>query len=406
MKLLFYNHTGQVSGAERVMLMILAGLDRSRFQTEVICPAEGDLQQLSQELSVPVRQVDLLHARFTWRPDQLIKYLNSFFRLVFLLRRQIAAANPDVIHANTIRAGLVATTATLGMKMPVIWHLHDILPRHPLSVIIRWYATLSARTHMIAVSRAVATSFCTGWLRRLNAETKTHIIHNGIDLRKFTSDAAERARVRAELGLREEQFAIGIVGQVTQRKGQLELIKAFAAAQARIPQAVLLVVGGPLFNQDHKYLRELERTAVELGVGAQVKFTGVRKDIPAVMQALDLLVLNSKVEPFSLVLLEAMACGAPILATAVNGVPELILHHVNGWLVPPCNEAALTEGLVTLGNNPELRARLSLTGQRDVAPSFATERYLAQIESLYKRVGEQAAQSFDPSLATASKSIG
>lgn len=406
MKVLFYNHTGQVSGAERVMLMILAGLNRDWFQPQVICPAPGELAQLAQELGLPVDHVELLQARFTWRPDQMVKYLSSFFRLVWLLRRKIATAKPDLIHANTIRAGLVATTATLGMKMPVIWHLHDILPHHPLSTIIRWYAALSARTQLLAVSRAVAVRFRSAALSCLGTRAKTQVIHNGIDLRRFASNATARARVRTELNLGADQFTIGIIGQITPRKGQLELLRAFAAALPRLPQAVLLIVGAPLFNQDHEYLRELERTAAALGISEQVKFTGARQDVPAVMQALDLLVLNSRVEPFSLVLLEAMACGAPILATAVGGVPELVVHGVNGWLVPARSAAALTGALVTLGNDRALREGLALTGQRDVAPGFAAEKYLHQIEGLYQRVAEQAEPKFDQGLTTAPGSVG
>lgn len=406
MKVLFYNHTGQVSGAERIMLLLLAGLAKRRFQSSVICPPEGELARSIAELGVPVNIIESLQARFTWRPDRLIKYLKSFFQVTFRFRAMVVAAQPELIFANSIRAGLIATTATWGMKVPVIWHLLDMLPRHPLSTIIRWYAALSSRTHLMAVSGAVARRFNGSVLEALNANDKMHVIYTGIDLHRFVSVAGERERVRTELGITPDQFTLGIVGQITPRKGQSELIKAFAQALPQIPGAILLIVGAPLFTQeDHEYLRELQRTAEALGVTSRVKFIGARKDVPAVMQALDLLVLNSKAEPFGLVLLEAMACGTPVLATAVDGVLELIDHQVNGWLTPAQNEPALVNALVELGNNAQLRRDIVKRAQQDVVPRFSGEKFIAQVDHLYQQVGRQVGVDHSQELVAETSSV-
>lgn len=390
MKVLFYNHTGKVSGAERIMLLILEELAKGRFQNSVVCPAEGELARLVEELNVPVNIIEPLQARFTWRPDRLIKYLWSFFRVTLQFRAKVAEIQPELIHANSIRAGLIATTATWGMKVPVIWHLLDMLPRHPLSTVIRWYAALSSRTHHMAVSQAVARRFDDGVLKAMNASNRVRVIYTGIDLHRFAPVAGERERVRAELGIAPDQFTLGIVGQITPRKGQLELVKAFAQALPQIPGATLLIVGAPLFTQeDHEYLRESQRAAEELGVASQVKFIGVRKDVAAVMQALDLLVLNSKAEPFGLVLLEAMACGTPVLATAVDGVLELMEHKVSGWLTLAQDEPALVNALIELGNNVQLRRDILRRAQQDVVPRFSGEKFIAQVEHLYQQVGQQ-----------------
>jgi glycosyltransferase involved in cell wall biosynthesis len=303
------------------------------------------------------------------------------------LRRLIIEAEPDLIHANTIRAGLVATTATLGTRIPVIWHLHDMLPRHPLSTLIRWFAALSPRTGLLAISRAVSRRFRGGVLRLFNACTKIRVIHNGISLKRFTADPAARQRVRRELGVGEDQFLIGIVGQITPRKGQLELIRAFAKVATQLPEAVLAVVGAPLFNDDHEYLQELKRAAEKLGVADRVIFTGARNDVQVVMQVLDLLALNSKVEPFGLVVVEAMACGTPVLATAVDGVPELISHGVNGWLVSAGDEKELACGLVAMATDRKLRSNLAKDAKSSTAPNFSAEKYLRLVESYYLQVG-------------------
>ena len=156
MKVLFYNHTGKVSGAERVLLMILARLDPSRFNPVMLCPADGALREMVDHLAVRTITIDSLAARFTLNPLQLLRYVSSFVRQVRAARLAVKAERPDVVHANSIRAGLVMSAASFGLATPVIWHAHDILPRHPLSIAIRFFACASGRNSILAVSQAAA----------------------------------------------------------------------------------------------------------------------------------------------------------------------------------------------------------------------------------------------------------
>ena len=145
MKVLYYNHTGQVSGAERVLLMILSRLDRSRIEPVVVCPAEGRLIGMVRDLSVRTIGLAQLEARFTLSVRRLFQYLASFARVISDARALIIDEQPDIIHANSIRAGLVMSAASFGLATPVIWHAHDILPRHPLSIAIRFFACASGQ---------------------------------------------------------------------------------------------------------------------------------------------------------------------------------------------------------------------------------------------------------------------
>ncbi len=383
MKVLFYNHTAQVSGAERVLLLLLARLNHRTFARVVICPADGPLKEMVGELSVPCYEVDGLKARFTWRIDHLVRYLASFWRLISQVRAHVRRVNPDLIHANSVRAGLVATAATIGLRKPVIWHVHDMLPRHPLSTAIRLVVLCSARTRVIAISRAVAERF-RGYLPRSSkAGASMAVIHNAVDLEKFYPDTTSRQTTRADLQLSRTDQAIGIIGQVTPRKGQLELLQAFALVLRQLPQAKLIIVGAPLFNRDEEYFRCLTEFAQTQGVAEQVRFLGAREDIRAITCALDLLVVNSLVEPFGLVVLEAMACGTPVLATAVDGIPEIIRHDEDGWLIPSGDNSALASAMVDLINRPQLRAKLSAAGLEKVRSNFTVEKYVAAVEEFY-----------------------
>ncbi len=143
-------------------------------------------------------------------------------------RAAVVAESPDIVHANSIRAGLVITAATMGMRTRVVWHAHDLLPRHPLSTAIRAVALASARTEIVAVSAAVADAFRGRLLRRFPARVRINVIHNAVDLQLFQPDTLKRSAARRQLGFSEQDLVVGTIGQLTPRKGQLELIEAFA----------------------------------------------------------------------------------------------------------------------------------------------------------------------------------
>src|SRR5258705_4203896 len=130
---------------------------------------------------------------------------------------------------------------------------------------------------MIAVSEAVARNFrgrLSPWLKN-----RLSVILNAIDLDKFQIDETAKRAIRRELRFRETDLAIGIVGQLTPRKGQLELLRAFGQALEEVPNSVLLIIGAPMFNRDHEYLELLKRTTAELGIGKNVRMPGARNDI-------------------------------------------------------------------------------------------------------------------------------
>jgi glycosyltransferase involved in cell wall biosynthesis len=380
MKILFYNHTGQVGGGEGMLLLILARLDRDRFDPVVICPEQGPLQNMVDQLAVPTETVTSLEARFTWRPDHLLRYLRSFMHVISQIRKSVINIKPDLIHANSIRAGLVATAATVGLETRVVWHLHDLLPHHPLSTGIRLFAFFSSRTNMIAVSQAAAGRFRGAFLPWKDRVT---VILNAIDPGKFQANETARQEIRAELELGKDEFVIGIVGRLTAGKGQLELLRAFAQVVNENPQARLVIVGSPQFNRDHPYSQLLKDTALKLGIDKHVRMTGERNDIPAIMHALDLLVINSAVEAFCLVILEAMVCGTPILAAVSGGIPELIEHRKNGWLLPRRDEETLAGAILELSRQPLICAQLAEQGKKHIDSRFCAERYMSELEVFY-----------------------
>lgn len=391
MKILFYNHTGEVSGAERVLLLILSRLNRSRFEAVLLCPSAGQLQKEARTLNVPCSSVDQLNARFTWRIAALIRYFSSFVSTMGQVRARVREQRPELIHANSVRAGLVISAATLGLGIPIVWHVHDLLPLHPLSTCIRLFTLLLPPFRIVVVANAAAERFKGTLLRQFPKRVDLAVIYNAVDVANLNSRSTS-ASIRKELRLRSSDRLIGIVGNLSPVKGQLELIRAFAKARKRIPNLALLVVGSALFNRGDGYQKLLSAEVRALGLDHCVRFLGQRNDVPAIMGALDLLVMNSRSEAFPLVALEGMAAGVPVLATTVGGLPELIKHEKNGWLVPLGDQEKLIDGIASLLERRDLSAQLATHARQHVTRNFPVHKFMTRIEAVYTQTAPKSSR--------------
>lgn len=385
-----------------MLLLILARLTRERFEPVLVCPAEGELQKQAKAVGVDCESVEQLQARFTWRVDRLLCYLVSFVSVIGKVRERVIKYQPELIHANSLRAGLVISAATIGLGIPIVWHVHDLLPKHPLSTIIRFFVLLFPPFRIVAVSQVAGDRFRGDMLRLFSHRVTVAVIHNSVDVERLANVKKDKA-IRKELRLRNSDPLIGIVGNLSAGKGQLELIAAYAEVLKRIPDAALLIVGSSIFNREEGYPEQLRLQAKTLRVGERVRFLGQRNDVPAILRSLDLLVLNSKSEAFPLVALEGLACEVPVLSTSVGGVPELITHGETGWLIPAGDQHKLVDAIVSLLEQPELRRGLAVNGRQRVEKNFTVNKFMTRLEALYSETSarrspaKQAAKEFSAS---------
>ena len=387
-RVVHYNHTGVLAGAERVLLNAMATMRVGSLDSIVLSPP-GPLQQEAQRLGVACRECHSLEARFTSNPAALMRYLQSFAVSVRDLRSQLGALSPEVVHANSVRAGLVATIATVGTGVPIVWHVHDTLPRHPLSVMIRAIAASSRRTSQLAVSESTARAFCGHvWHRRLSE--KTEVLYNAVDRAQRVTTETERAAVRRELGA-EGRLLVGCVGQICDRKNQLGMVEIFRDVLRYEPTALLVIVGAALFEQNLAYERQLKNKIEELGLSSNVLLLGARSDVPLLLETLDLLVLPSKSEPFAMILLEAMASGLATVAFSVDGVPELLCDRRSAWLVPAGDNLQMTRTIVWAARHPEQRHRIGEAARAELTKWLSPREYASRLaELLRKRRGVTA----------------
>lgn len=193
--------------------------------------------------------------------------------------------------------------------------------------------------------------------------------------------ASSRGRqLRERLGFQQDAVVIGTVSRLERQKGTAHLISALARIHHECPGARLLLVG------DGSMRRDLERLAVSLGVRDKVVFTGALLDPGDALECMDMFALPSFREALPMAVLEAMARAKPVVATAVGGVPEAVVHGETGLLVPPGDDAALASALLTLASDPEKRREMGALGRTRFEASFTADAMARQTLEVYRRV--------------------
>ena len=211
------------------------------------------------------------------------------------------------------------------------------------------------------------------------------LLRNGVNVDQFAPlDCDSRRQTRAALGLADDAVLVGTVGSLTPIKEQCALVRAVARAAPLLPEVRLWIIGdGPL-------RKELERLVHAEGVADRVRFLGWREDVSTLLGCMDVYVCSSASEGMNNALLEAMACGVPIIATSVGDNAVLVRDGREGLIVRRGEDQALTGALVTLGRSRPQRQRFGEaagTRARDFDFSDAVGRY----ETYYQKLGIRVA---------------
>jgi glycosyltransferase involved in cell wall biosynthesis len=214
---------------------------------------------------------------------------------------------------------------------------------------------------------------------RIGRADQYELVRSGIDVARFAGAAAARQRVRGELGIPGDAFVFGSLARLSPQKAPLDLVDAFARLASRLPTAHLALVGdGPLREQ-------VETRIADSALGSRVTRTGIRRDVPELLAAFDLLVLSSRWEGLPRVLPQAMASGVPIVATSTDGATEALEGGRHGVLVPPGDPHALAEAALALALDEDLRRAYAASG-RVRALDFDEAASIERLFELYRRL--------------------
>ncbi|MGY1642716.1 glycosyltransferase [Geodermatophilus sp. SYSU D00703] len=372
-----------VGGSAEHLLQLASLLPPDRFETTIALSGGGPLDDAIRASGLPVLDYAPSHGTGHFKqatPDGPLELARQFLRVRAHIRRH----RYDVVHTHTSVAGAMGRVAAWSAGTPVRLHMlhayagHAGVPQPKRSLyrlVERALGLLT--THYVAGSRFIRD---VGVRARLFRAGDVTVIPYSSRMTIGDATGADRARLRAELGLPADALLIALVGRLEDQKGVDLLVRAVPTVVAQVPRAHVLVVG------DGTRRAEAEALAAELGVAGRVHFTGWRHDLADVMRAVEVLALPSRWEAFGIVNLEAMAAAKPVVGFAVEGIPEVVVHGETGLLSPAGDVDALARDLVRVLTDPELAARLGEAGRCRFVEHFTPERMAQAHVELYERL--------------------
>jgi glycosyltransferase involved in cell wall biosynthesis len=351
-------------GTERLVVELCTKL-RRRVEMAVCClDSPGALAQEVTDCGI---EVVALHRDTGFRPT-------LGYRIAKLAERHRAT----IIHCHQYSPfvyGRIATLCHPHLKLVFTEHgrLSDgppSLKRRMINPLLGWLPG-----SLYSVSSALRDSMIAeGFPTRRIA-----VIHNGVDP-GAPPTTADRRTARRDLWIPEGTLVVGTVARLDRVKNLETLIDAFAGMRAVFPRSALVIIG------DGEERSRLEAFARNSGVREAIRFYGNRADVRRLMPGFDVYVNSSISEGVSLTILEAMATGLPVVATAVGGTPEIVIDGITGVLVPARQPATLTAALVELCTSPDLRRVLGSAARQSVEAAFGIDRMVEQYAGVYEQL--------------------
>lgn len=357
---------GKIGGGESHVLDLVRYLDKELFEPVVLSFTDGPMITSLAELGVPAFVI------YTERAFDL-----GVWRQVkqFLRKQRI-----DIVHVHGTRANTNVLWAARSLGLPVVytihgWSFHDGLPAWNKKMRILAEQFITRRTSLnITVSDA---NHATG--EHTFGHFESMVVKNGVNLEKFNCHASH-PDVKAAYGIPDDHLVIGYIVRMTEQKDPLNMLRAYARIYATYKEVTLLMIGeGDLRDAAIKL-------AGELGISKRVIFDNFRKDVPAVLNAVDIYCLPSLWEGFPIGVLEAMAMGKAVIASDVDGTREAIQDGVTGLLVPPRDEAALAGAIERLIKDSILREELQDNACKYVRANFDVRDMTHKIETVYQQL--------------------
>lgn len=372
MKILYLDQSAELGGAE---LCLFDEVTHLPHQATVLLFEDGPLRERFALAGVKVAVVAPAARIAVRRESGLLAAVSALPAAAGLVRTVARhARGHDLIYANSQKAFVIGAFAAALSGRKLVWRLNDVLSAAHFSATLRRLAVFLANWK---ASRVIVNSTATGeaFASVGGDRTRLAVAYPGIAEAPFRAVPSETiARLHAELGGARRKL-IGVFGRLAAWKGQ----GVFIDALAQLPNAIGVIVGGPLFGED-AYEATLRRQVEAAGLADRIRFLGFRSDIPALMQAMDIIVHSSIApEPFGRVVVEAMLAGRPVVASAAGGVLEILEHGKTGILYEPGNAEALAEALRALIADPHHAATIAATGHARARSIFTVPATAARI---------------------------
>jgi glycosyltransferase involved in cell wall biosynthesis len=343
-KILHIVESLDVGGLERVVLALSDWQRRQGHEVRIGCLFHrGRLADRAEQAGVEVFECG--------------KQAGLDLTAVRRLRRELVRFRPDVVHSHNAVAQYYSTVASAFLGVPVRLNTRHGMGNTYASARLDLLYRLTARStqYSVAVCDAAKNSFLS---RGVFSATKARVVRNGIDLSPYTAQSPQGtdSAVGGTALPHDSTVVFGTVGRLSPAKNHLLLLEAFAQLVQQHSQVRLVIVG------DGAMRSAIEQNVLRLHLQNSVTLLGERSDIVALLSSMNVFVLSSDTEGYSLALVEAAAAGLPIVCTSVGGNEEIVSHQVTGLTVPAADPGALARAMHTLAIDAKLRARMGQAG--------------------------------------------
>jgi glycosyltransferase involved in cell wall biosynthesis len=360
-----FSNTTMRAGVEEHILELLRGLDRHQFRLHLACP-EVLLEQFGNDIPRDVHVTPILLDH--------VSDIRGAIRLARTLRRQ----KIDILHCHMFRASLFASPIGRLCGVRVIietTHVRETWRKGCLKskfIVDRGVGHLI--DHYIAVSEANARYLIDQ--KRIPAR-KVSVIQNGCSMERVDPSRAHPDGIRESLGFSKDDLVLLVMARLEPQKGHKILLQALSLLRAEFPNLRLVCLGTGTLKE------ELSKTTQELNLEDRVRFVGFQSNVADWLAAANIGVLPSFYEGLPLTAIETLAAGVPLVATAVDGTPEVVIDGRTGLLAPSGDPHAMAAAIGRLAREPELRSRLALAGRDWVLKRFTIQRQIEETSSLY-----------------------
>lgn len=363
LKVMHIVHGLQTGGMENGVVNLCNRLDPARFELSICAFEPGG----ALEARLDVSRVKLLAVRRRVGNDPTVP-----IRLAWTFWR----TRPDIVHTHcwvTLVEGYLA--ARMAGIASVIHSEHGIMEERPRNVRVqRWLWHRAAQVTAVSAPLAERMASVVGFSR-----DRIQVIPNGVDTESFRPLEINDSQLRQRLGLPAEGFLIGMVARLVPVKNHAGVFHALARLRERNIEADLVLAGdGPLRTA-------LQRLAEDLHIQEHVHFLGDVAHVGHLLNSLDVFVLNSHSEGMSNTILEAMACGIPVVATSVGSNSTLVAEGESGCLTPPDNYDALAQALAKLAEQQVLRRSMGKAARLRIEKHFGITSMVEAYRQLYER---------------------
>jgi glycosyltransferase involved in cell wall biosynthesis len=347
-------------GGQNQVLLTVTGLAELGHQAVLVAHAGGELRRRARE--------GLRFIGFSPRSEFDVQ-------AGWQLARVLSDLQPEVVHAHDPMA--VALTAMALQMKPKLARAPLVVASRRVDFHLKRHAFSKWKYRHVNVFIAASSLIARVLEQDGIAADRIEVVHDGVNVAAI--DKQPRVDAHAELWLPSGAPLVGNVAALAAHKGQRYLVGAAALVVREVPDARFLIVG-------EGELREaIERQIREFGLDRHVFATGFRHDALGLMKSFDIFAMSSLTEGLGSAVLEAMVCERPVVATWAGGIPEIVQDGETGLLVPPHDERALAEAILTLLRDPSLRSRLARAGRARAVNEFSVDRLVAGTAAVYER---------------------